>query len=191
MINLLPPEQKRHTHAGQSNVLLLRYCIASIALGAILSILIMGVYLIMDSSIKESEKIIAETTGRSQSYQEAQQKSNNFKQDLATAKSILDKESNYSKIVLTITQLLPEGIILDSISLTSNNPENPITIQASGRSYDDALHLKTALENSELFDDVHLQSASRDPEREIPISQTYPVTISISIVVSPEIKNQP
>lgn len=180
MINLLPPEQKRQIRAGQSNTLLLRYCIASLILATILFIPVAGAYFIINNSKKSAELAIQESDSVSASYQKVQQEANEFSSNLSTAKAILDKDVKYSKIALEIAKEIPAGIVLGSLSLDSKSFGQPIALNASGKTYDHALALKSALEESSIFKDVHLQSVTRGEEGE------YPITININVTINPE-----
>lgn len=180
VINLLPPENKRQIKAGRSNVLLIRYCIFSLMLAILLSLLIGGVYILMNDSRRTAEATIDNSKRKSSEYSKVQSDVAEFNQNLAIAKSILDKEVHYSKIAVKVAQILPSGIVLDSLQLDSKTFGQPTTLNASAKSYNDSLRLKSALENSKYFDNVHLQSVSM-------AEGDYPVSISISTVINREI----
>jgi Tfp pilus assembly protein PilN len=183
MINLLPPEQKRQIRAGQSNFLLVRYCIASVLLAVLLFALAGGIYMIMNNSKKGAEAAIQQSTAKSSEYQEVQQEATEFSNNLATAKTILDKEVRYSQIAVRLAQALPSGVILSSIQLNSENFGQPMTLTASGKSYEDALRLKSALEQSPYFSNVYLGSVAQSSTEDT----GYPVAITINVTISPEI----
>lgn len=181
MINLLPPEQKRQIRASISNVLLLRYCIVTVLLAVMLLLSIGAVYLIMKNSKEAAELAISESTAKSASYQKIQQGAEEFKKNLSTAKTILDKEVRYSEIAVKIAQALPPGIVLESLQLDAKTFGQATTLSAKGKSYSDAIRLKTAMENSPMFENAHLQSVTQGSEGD------YPVSILISVVINPEI----
>lgn len=182
MINLLPPELKKQIKAAKNNSLLMRYCVLSIILLFLLSAMIGGVYLMMDQSKKSAETTIEESNTKRASYAKVQQEVDNFQKNLATAKTILDKEVKYTNVTLKIAQSLPPGIVLDSLQLDATSFGQPITLNAKGKSYDDALSLKSSLENKpEIFQNVHLQTVSRGEDGQ------YPVTITINVTISQEI----
>jgi len=187
MINLLPPDKKRQIRAGQSNALLLRYCILSLLLAALLFALIGGVYIMMDTTKRTAEETIQESNHRSAEYQPAQQELTEFNNNLATAKAILDKEVRYSELAVKIAQSLPSGIVLESLNLDSKTFGQPMTLSALGKTYDDSLRLKSSLEDSPYFENVHLQSVSIGSDG--PEGGTASITINVTI--KPEIaKNE-
>ncbi len=185
MINLLPPEYKKQIRAGQSNSLLLRYCVLS----GLLAILLLGaagaIYIVINMSRERAETTIEESKAKSAAYAESQQQSDTFRNNLTIAKTILDKEVRYSAILIQIAQTLPSGVVLQSIQLDAKSFGKPITLSAAGKSYDDALRLKTAFENSSYFSEVSLQSVSNNQKQAG--NESHPVSISISVTISPEI----
>lgn len=182
MINLLPPDQKRQIRAGQSNVLLLRYCILSLLLAGLLLAVIGAVYLLMNSSKETAEITIQDSVSKSQKYQKVKQDAASFTKNLTTAKTILDKEVHYSKIAVKIAQVIPSGIVLESLQLDAKTFGTPSTFNATGRSYNDGIRLKTAFEQSDIFKDVRLQSVSTN-EKEGSTS----VSIVISATIDPKV----
>ncbi len=178
MINLLPPNDKQQIRAGKSNVLLLRYCIAAFSLAIPLLILIVSIYVLINNSRSNAEVIIQEGEARNATLQLTKANAQEFRQNLATAKTILDKEIKYSQIAVKIAQSLPGGIYIQSLNLDPQTFGQPITLSATGSSYQDAINLKSALEQSTTFSDVHLLSVTRGEENG--------VTISISAVIDAE-----
>lgn len=182
MLNLLPPDTKRQIRAGKSNVLLLRYCIVSLVLGALLFAMVVVVYVVMNSSKKAAETVIEESNAKSLAYQEIKQNATEFNNNLSIAKTILDKEVKYSEIAIKMAQNIPQGIVLTSLHLDAKTFGTPDSLVAMGKSYNDAIRLKTALENSKMFKDVHLEEVSimSEPKGE------YNTMIQISVTIDPE-----
>ena len=187
MINLLPPQEKRQIRAGQTTVILWRYCVTSLLLAVLLFTITGGVYYIMAQSKTNAEAAIATSNQEAAKYQSVQQQITEFNNNLSTAKTILDKEVRYSKIAVTIAQSLPSGITLQSLSLDAKTFGTPFTLTALGKSYDDAIRLKSELEKSEAFQDVHLASVSMATGEG---SGEYPVSISINVTIKPEVAKQ-
>ncbi|OYX42125.1 hypothetical protein B7Y94_04105 [Candidatus Saccharibacteria bacterium 32-49-12] len=191
MINLLPPDDKRQIKAGRANVLLIRYCIASGLLAVLLFALVGIVYYMMENSKKVAEATIEESKSRSAKYDQVQLKAQEFSNNLKIASSILGKEVRYSEIAVKIAQSLPEGIALQSLELNAETFGQPTTLNATGRSYDDAIRLKTAFEQqSDYFENVHLVSVSQGGGSSGPDSapqEANGISIQISVVIKPEI----
>ena len=182
MINLLPPEDKRQILAGQSNVLLLRYCVASLLLTIPLISLVVGIYLVLMNSKTAAEATIAESSIKSAAYAKTKVDAQEFKNNLATAKTILDKEVRYSKIAVAIAQAIPSGISLQNLDLNAQTFGQPIVLTATGHSYGDAIRLKSSLEDADgQFTDVHLQSITQQEG-----DTGTAVDITVSLVIDPK-----
>lgn len=191
MINLLPPELKSEIRAGQTNVLLLRYCITTIFLALLLAVAIVGVYYIISTTKSRAEESVQQGNAKIAQHQSTQKQFDEFASNLAIAKSILSKDVRYSKISVKIAQALPKNIVLDSLELDAGNFGSATVLNARGKSYNDALLLKESLEKSPLFDDVHFVSVNRSAESD-GNSQSYPFSIAISVIIRPEVaKNEP
>ena len=102
MINLLPPEEKRQIRARITNTLLLRYCIATLLLTIPLSTLAGGTYMIILNQKSAAEESIQNSQQKSSQYADIRAEAQEFKSNLNTAKTILDKEIKYSQIALAI-----------------------------------------------------------------------------------------
>lgn len=188
MINLLPPERKREIRAGQTNVLLLRYCVLSLVLAALLFILAGSVYFLMQNSQKAAQTAIQESETKNAQYQKVQQDVAAFNTNLQTARTILDKEVRYSQIAVKIAQTLPSGVILQSLQLDAKTFGQPMTLNAQAKTYDDAIRLKTAFEQSSSFSNVYLLSVTNGSDTgEGSQSSAYPVSIVINVTINPEI----
>lgn len=188
MINLLPPEAKRQIRAGQSNVLLLRYCITTLMLAGVLAVAIIGVYYIITASQRNAEQGIQKSNEKIASYQDTVREYTDFSNNLTTAKAIIGKDVRYSIISRRIGQALPPNVVLESLTLDATKFGTPLVLNARGKSYDDAIALKTKLEKSTLFDDVHLVSVARATSEGN--TGDYPVSIAISVVIRQEVAKQ-
>jgi Tfp pilus assembly protein PilN len=177
MINLLPPEQKKQIRAARSNLLLLRYNI--LLLGALTFLLIATAvtYFYLNNTKASSEKTIQENRAKVTDYRSVQQKADNFRSNLATAKQILDKDVTYTKVIIEISRLLPPGVTLDTLSLDSKTFGTSTTFAAKAKSYDAALALKDSLQKSTVFSNVYFASISGTGTGDYPINVNLNVTI--------------
>ena len=185
MINLLPPKVKREIIAGRSNVILWRYCVVSLILGFLLIVATAGIYFIMAHTRTTARQAI-ETGNRRALHQKVQQDYESFSANLKIAKAILDKDVRYSKVALKIAQAMPSGTILQTLTLDSKKLGTPMTINARGKTYGDALRLKDSFQQSSLFKDVNLASAVAEKENK----DGYPINITINVTMVPEVAKQ-
>lgn len=181
MINLLPPERKKQILAGQSNLLLLRYNFVSILLSVLLLVMVGGMYALLGNIKKNAEETTQDRLAKSAEYSKVKQETDQFKANLSIAKHILSKEVRYSKISIEIAQIIPHGIVLQSLQLDSSLFGSPIELNALGKSHEDAIRLKSALENSPIFTNVSLMQTSKVDGEEL-----YPISIRINATIRKE-----
>jgi Tfp pilus assembly protein PilN len=186
MINLLPPEERRQLQASRANTLLIRY---NIALAGALLFLLAAVavsYFYLNSTKIAAEQTIQENKTKVSGYAAVQAQAEGFRTNLTTAKNILDKEVNYTKVILKIAALLPEGVILQTLSLDATTFGTPTTLVANAKTYDEALALKASFEKSPILSDVHFQSIAVADGGTSGAPTPYPVTITLSITIKKE-----
>lgn len=189
MINLLPPQEKKQIRAGRVNIILRRYCIISLAFAGLLFLTIGGFYLFLENSKTAAQNNINEGNAKLAQHQSTQKDVDGFIKDLADAKAIIGSEAHYSSIIPKIAQHIPSGIVLESLTLDTSALDKPISLIALGKTKDDSIRLKTNLEKSEIFRDVHLESiVYSDGKAEK--SSDYPVAITISVTPKPEVLKQ-
>lgn len=181
MINLLPPEDKRQLRASRANSLLLRYNI--LLLGALgFMLLAIGVtYVFLTSTQATAEKTVQDNQKEVTGFAEVQAQEKQFKENLDTAKFVLDKEIIYTRTILAIAKLLPSGIVLQNLNLDAQTFGTQTTLAVQAKDIATAVKLKTALEGSPLFSNVHfasIQSASG--------GGSYPVAVSLNVTINKE-----
>lgn len=188
MINLLPVAEKRQISAGRVNVILRRYCIVSLMLTGLLVIVIVGLYIIMFNNKSDAQRLVDDGNRRLAAEQSTQREIDTFRNNLLTAKTILSNEIHYSQVITKIAGTMPPGTVLQSLTLSADSFGKPMTLSAQGRSNADAITLKTSLEKSDIFQNVHLESvtaaASSDGKSK------YPVSISVNVTLKPEVAKQ-
>lgn len=185
MINLLPPDEKRQLAASRSNTLLLRYNIFMIGVLAFVGLAIGITYVYLNSTQAAAEKQVAENKSKVSNYNQVQEQEKVFKSNLATAKEILDKEVVYTKAILAIANLLPSGVVLQTLTLDAKTLGTPTTLIFQTKSVDAALNLKKVLETSSTFKDVHFQNIeSITGPGDYPVTATLNVTIDKAIALN-------
>lgn len=178
MINLLPAEQKHQIKAARTNVLLLRYTILSLGALLVLAAMAGGAYLIMAGTKQSNEQVITENTEKASAYRQVDARAKEFRANLSTAKSILDKEVNYTNAVIAIAQVLPPGTVLDSLDLDAKTFGTPTTLSAKTKTKEAALALKDSLQKSTIFSNVSFQSLTDTGQG------TYPWDAKLSVTIS-------
>jgi len=179
MINLLPDQEKRELRAARTNVLLLRYNIIWLGAVVLLALATGGVYAILANEKATAEQTIQENEAKAQEFAATSTEAEQFRNNLTTAKSILDNETTYSNVLVEIAQVVPSGVILENLDLDAGTFGQPTTFSAKARSYESALSLKEAFENSSIFTDVNFQSISTAEANE----GGYPVSIQLNATI--------
>lgn len=181
MINLLPPDEKRQLRAARTNTLLARYNIILLAALAFLGLAIGVVYIYLTTTKAGADATVNENSAQSAQYSSVVSEADQFRSNLTIAKQILDRETTYTKVLINTAQVLPEGVVLESLTLDDQTFGTETTLIASARDYDRALAFKDALQNSPYFTDAHFQSVDDTS------SGDYPLAISLNVTISPEI----
>ena len=185
MINLLPPDRKQELRSARVNVILRRYVMFEIIGIVLLGAITAGTYFIMDMTRANAEQEIADNQLRASDYSDAETRATQFRNNLSTAKGILDKEVRYSQVVLKIAQSIPDGIVLDTLTLDASTFGTPTSLTARAKSYQDSLRLKSEWEKSDVFDNVYLESVTRSTDSD----SDYPVEIRINVTINTEVKS--
>jgi len=177
MINLLPPEDKRQLQAARSNTLLLRYNF--LLVGAVIFLLSATgvVYFYLNTTKASAEQTIKDNDAKVSDYASVETQANSFRSSLSTAKQILDQDVAYTKVILEISQLLPPGVVMDTLSLDAKTFGTPTTFAAKAKNYDAALKLKDSLQSSSLFSNVYFASISGDGD------SSYPINVSLNVTI--------
>lgn len=180
MINLLPDDAKVEIHAARTNVTLVKY-IFVLGLGAVFLCLIsVAVYFVLMNTQAAAEATVAENASKSTAYSSVQAQSNSLKASLAIAKTILDKEVDYTKVLTGIARVMPAGVVLDTLSLSPTTLGTPITLQAYAKTNSDALALKDSFKKSPLFSSVTLVSLASSTGQ----ANGYPISVSLSLIIN-------
>jgi Tfp pilus assembly protein PilN len=181
MINLLPSENKRELIAARTNTLLVRYNVFMIGAVVFLFIAIGVVYVYLGNAKATAEKTIAENQSKVIGFKDVEEQATEFRQNLTIAKQILDREVNYTHVILRIAKLLPSGTVLSGLSLDSATFGTQTTLVAKAKSYEQAIALKDSFSKSDLFSDVHFQSITTTEG-----ASAYPLTVTLNVTFKKE-----
>lgn len=189
MINLISPEQKRDIRAARINVILLEYAGMLLMLAAMVGLIYgLGFWLVTQDKQAVNEKLKAQSA-QAKTFTSVEKEAEAFRQNLAIAKQILSKETSYSTFLTTLAADMPTGTVLTSFSIGGPvaTPTKGMTLDARASSYAKVLELKNRLEQSSLFQDVNIVSATR-PEDISKLSgqeARYPYEASFNVKLSP------
>lgn len=183
MINLLPDETKRDIRAARSNVVLLRYNFLTVIAAGCLVIVCVFFFFVLSNDKSNAVSKNSENQAKAASYAPTKAAANEYKQNLATAKTILDKNVNYTSTIFEIVKLLPSGVVLDGLTLNADDFGKQKTFTANAKTYADATKLKENFQNSKLFTNVFFQTINNQGDgssSSSPSDSAYPVQVILS-----------
>lgn len=157
MINILPDDKKKELRAAHSNVTLTRYLLVLLGSAGFLILMSFVVYAVLDDTKRSAEQVIAINEQGDSPYASVLTRANSLRSELSNAKSILDSEVRYSKILSSIAKLMPSGTIIDSITLSDKILTTSTTLTVYARDTDTAIKLRSNFEESPVFTSVSFQ----------------------------------
>jgi len=183
MINLLPDDRKREIRAARANVILLQYNFLTLAVAGTIVALCAFYYIFLHSTQSDAVSTNSDNSSIAASYADVRKQAEEYRGNLAIASKILANGVNYTTIIFSITDLLPEGVVLDSINLNAANFDKQMVFAAHAKSYDEATKLKQNFQNSKLFSNVFFQSLA---DEESGTSGGYPIAVTLSAKLKKE-----
>lgn len=181
MINLLPPNEKKQLRAARANVLLLRYNF--LVLGALIFLVIglSAVYIYLTAQKQAAELTIQENSKREVQYSAVKADAEKFRSELASAKNILNSQVSYSRALIRVSALFPEGTVLqDRLDLTESISTAPLAIAVKVKNEDAAQAVLKSFQSSQ-----YVSSAIKDS---IGIGDSdYPYVMNMRVLFKKEI----
>lgn len=190
MINLLDPNELKQIRAARMNVRLRRFLISTIlTLGVITGIYLVG-YKLAESEYATAEVNHQQSQKQLEGYASVTKEASIYRANLDVAKKILGNEISFSTFMTDLAKLLPPNVVIADLTLTTQlkvapNAKNVTQLRARAKSWTDVLALKTALEQSKMFSDVHMESTSTlETTKGISgVAAVYPVQATFNIVI--------
>lgn len=183
MINLLPPQAKKELIAGRTNRLLLRYLLMLLAIAVITVAILAGVFVVLYNTKATEEEKLSASESSSQQLINRQQEVAAFKSDLATAKQILDKRVDYSKIILRVAAVIPDGVTISDVTLSPSSLGTPTKMNAKAKSEQHLKRLKDSLNKSKYFENAYYDTVSKE-------SGAYPYSAVLTVTFKQELINE-
>lgn len=182
MINLLPPQILEARRYGRRTVILLRYSIAIASIG----VLSIAVFLFNMHYVSQDEgRLKTEMSGQAEQATklEAGQKSvDKIAAQLKTIDKLYSGEVKFSTLIPKIGALLPNGAVLNSLSL-SGGTKSPLQLDVDLESQDLAAVFQQNLVNSDLFSAADISSivskgdsTSKTSQKNYPFGATLTAT---------------
>jgi hypothetical protein len=188
MINLLPAERKRDIRAARTNVTLIIYNIVTFGAIVILGVFSLTFYILVQNKQASALSTTEDNNKKTAALNGVRLAADSYRNDLSFAKQVIGKSVSYTDVIIAITKLMPDGAILDSLSIQTSNFSQQTSFQAHTTSYEVGEDLKQNFQSSKIFSNVYFESLSRETSNQSSESKLshYPVTVSMSAKFNPE-----
>lgn len=184
MINLMPDEAKVELRAARTNVLLIRY-ISVIFLAFVFLVFVLGgsYYLLMQTK-DSAQKLIEANDTKASVYSSTQKQIDTLSSQLSGAKTILNQEVLYSKVLVNLGQQMPSGTLIDQLTLNDSSFTNTsVSMKIYAKSTNAAVSLRDRFQKSPYFKDVNFQNITESSQD----VAGYPVTANLTFTLTREI----
>lgn len=180
MINLLDTNTKKELRAARLNVTLRKYVIFFIVVAlAISGAFGVGYWLLLQDHARHNESSEAFKVEQAK-YRETINQSTAFASNLSIAKAILANEILFSDFTINIAKILPKDSALQNLTVSTEDFKKPIILSVRTTSYDNAVNVKNAFEDSPIFEGVNIISTSTI---EKPLDK-YTHLVSLNVTIS-------
>lgn len=184
MINLMPDDAKKEIRAARANVILVRYINILLMSAVFLGFVLWGSYLLLSQIRGSAQQQITANDTQAAVYSQTKEQVNSLSTGLNEAKTILDQEILYSKVLVNIAQQMPANTIIEKLALDSNSFSGaPLTLKVYAKTSADAVALRDRFQSSAYFSGVSFESVS-DTSGGIsgyPVSATMTLTLNRTI----------
>lgn len=154
MINLLPHDDRRQLRAARTNVLLLRYSIGLVFASIFVGLTTVVMYLLLTSLKQSAESVITSNQSKVANFSTVQAQADEYRKNLAAAKTVFDAEIQYSRLYLEISHALPAGTALDVLDLNTSSIGKPIQLPVKIQGEQQAGALLTSFRGSAVFNNT-------------------------------------
>jgi len=176
----MPDDAKKEIRSARTNVVLTRYIVVIILAFSFLVLLLAGSYVVLTQTKMSAEQLIEANDTKAGVYNSTKAQVDELASRLSQAKTILDQEVLYSKVLMNIGQQMPAGTVLENITLDSNSfAGTPVNLKAYAKTTADAVTLREKFQATPIFTNVNFNSVSDSAG--IP---GYPVSVSMTLSIT-------
>lgn len=179
MINLMPPQIKEDLLYARRNVLLVQYCIlAGVVSVALVAIMSFGLTL-MNSDEGAIKDAISEREATLATLKTNEDQARVLAGQITTISALLNKELDYSDIIVQIGGLIPEGATLQNLNLLQTVKTEPLTLTVIVDEQAKGAVLQQNFESSPLFSGADIQTISPSSRNENGDILNYAVSLVV------------
>lgn len=180
MINVMPDDLKKEIRSARVNVVLTRYIVVILLAFSFLVLLLGGSYVVLTQAKASAQALTNSNQARNAVYNTTKTQVTALSSRLSEAKSILDQEILYSKVLKNIGQQMPVGTVIDSVVLdTASFSGTPLSLKAYAKTNDAAAALRQKFQSSPIFSKVTFDSVSDTAG-----IAGYPVSVSMTLTIT-------
>lgn len=159
MINLVPESMRSEREFAKKNSSMIRYLILAVALsGGIITVLsVSNVY--TGKLISQTEANIAAQQNVNGTLKNIAEEAKSVETKLDIIQKLFEGQTKFSSLLSDIAAVMPEGSTITTIGLTEDE-KTPLNISVTVSSHEQAAILRNALDQSDRFSDVDIQTIS-------------------------------
>ncbi len=151
MINLLPPAIKKDHKFGRYNRILLGYAVAFFITAILVALIMVGSLRFVAADKQEIQKTISENEELILLLEKETSNLNKVAKRLDTTYKLFQDSISFSELIPSIGSALPEGVILQSLSLTGGSTD-PLSLELSAKDQNLAPVVIRNLAESDVFE---------------------------------------
>ena len=177
----MPDNDKVEIRAARVNIVLARYIFVILIAFAFLVLLLAGSYLVLTQTKNSAQQLIDGNATKAAVFSSTKAQIETLSSSLSETKTILDQEVLYSNILTHIGQQMPEGTILDKITLDAASfTGTPITLKVYAKTNEATVALRQKFQSTPLFSNVNFESVSGAASG----VTGYPVSVSLTLTLN-------
>lgn len=184
MINLIPTDQKKSILYGRRNTTLVKWIIGAIIALVGLVAITSGTLFYLSQDINNYKKDIASIQGdlKDQKQEEVLADVSELNANFGLVVNVLSREVLFSKLLQHIGAIMPKGVILQDLSLSSDS--SALTLNLSATDYQKAAQALVNLkaESNLLFREADANSVDCGSSD----NPTYPCTATMQVLLTTE-----
>lgn len=187
MINLIASSQLSELKAARRNVTLLNFNILTVIACFITLAILAGTYLFLAMQYGAAQAALETATSEKGKIAGDIKRVNDFKEDLAAAKTILSGDITLSNLAIILTDSIPQGVVVDTLAVDPTSLTEIQTITIFARSANDAITIKQQFNDSRYITNAFIQDVtdqstmsgiSYDPARPFRVTLVYKYDIA-------------
>lgn len=177
ILDLLPPKEKEQVNIKKAYSLAKDLIILSFLVAGVASVFLIGARYIIKGDLKniteQNDLIIL-------SYKELNQDTRKYNDELKRLSNIQKENVEFSEILLKITELTPQGITLNYLSLNLKDKKNiAVQIRGFAENRDNLINFKKNLDSSPFIKDVELPISNLLKQKDINFELTATLIIEL------------